>query len=466
MPAGNLVGILGGKMAKGKDTAFFCNECGYETSKWMGQCPICHSWNSFSEGLKIEKSASRKDSGIPASAPMLMKDISVDDETRIMSGCKELDRVLGGGLVQGSLILVGGDPGIGKSTLLLQSCGRYCKSGKNVLYVSGEESLRQVKLRSDRLEDSSPDLCLLCETDLARIERHIKDKKPDIVVIDSIQTMYCDSVASAPGSVSQVREATAVLLQLSKGLGITIFLVGHVTKEGQVAGPRVLEHMVDTVLYFEGERTASYRILRAVKNRFGSTDEIGVFEMRSGGLKEVENPSEFLLTGRPTGISGSIVTCCMEGSRPVLLEIQALISRTNFGNPRRSGNGVDYNRMNLLVAVLEKRLGLPLYECDAYLNVTGGMKISEPAMDVGIAAAIISSFRDLAIDERTILFGEIGLTGEIRSVSGSQQRINEASKLGFTKCILPAVSLKGLEIPKDMVCVGVNNVYDLMSALT
>lgn len=453
-------------MAKGKDTAFFCSECGFESAKWQGQCPVCHTWNSFVEAPKSERKAGRRESSLSSSAPVLIKEVSTDSEDRVMSGYKELDRVLGGGLVQGSLILVGGDPGIGKSTLLLQACGKYCSVGKNVLYISGEESLRQVKLRSDRLEDSSSELWLLCETDLGRIEGHIKDRKPDIVVIDSIQTMYCDSVSSAPGSVAQIREATAVLLQLSKGLGITIFLVGHVTKEGMVAGPRVLEHMVDTVLYFEGERTAAYRILRAVKNRFGSTDEIGVFEMRSGGLKEVENPSEFLLTGRPTGISGSVVTCCMEGTRPVLLEIQALISRTNFGNPRRSGNGVDYNRMNLLVAVLEKRLGLPLYECDAYVNVTGGMKVAEPAMDMGIAAAIISSFRDIVVGERTILFGEIGLTGEIRSVSGSQQRINEASKLGFTKCILPEVSLKGLELPDGMTCVGVKNVYELMSALT
>jgi DNA repair protein RadA/Sms len=394
-----------------------------------------------------------------------MKDIKTDDDERVLSGYKELDRVLGGGLVRGSLVLVGGDPGIGKSTLLLQACGRYIKGGQSVLYVSGEESLRQIKLRSDRLKDSDDMLSLLCETDLGIIEEQIKENKPDIVVIDSIQTMYCEQASSLPGSVSQIRESTATLLRLGKSLGITIFLVGHVTKEGLVAGPKILEHMVDTVLYFEGERSASYRILRAVKNRFGSTDEIGVFEMGGEGLSEVENPSEFLLSGRPTGVSGSVVTASMEGTRPVLLEIQALVSKTNFGNPRRSGNGVDSGRMNLLVAVLEKRLGLPLYEFDAYLNVTGGMKVAEPAMDVGIAAAIISSFRDVVVDSKTILFGEIGLTGEIRSVSGSQQRINEASKLGFNRCVLPAVSLKGLNIPSGMNCIGVNNVYELMSAL-
>ena len=446
-----------------KDSAFFCSECGYESSKWQGQCPSCRAWNTFVEAPKEAKT--KKRSAAVSSLPVLMKDIKTDDDERVLSGYKELDRVLGGGLVRGSLVLVGGDPGIGKSTLLLQACGRYIKGGQSVLYVSGEESLRQIKLRSDRLKDSDDILSLLCETDLGIIEEQIKENKPDIVVIDSIQTMYCEQASSLPGSVSQIRESTATLLRLGKSLGITIFLVGHVTKEGLVAGPKILEHMVDTVLYFEGERSASYRILRAVKNRFGSTDEIGVFEMGGEGLSEVENPSEFLLSGRPTGVSGSVVTASMEGTRPVLLEIQALVSKTNFGNPRRSGNGVDSGRMNLLVAVLEKRLGLPLYEFDAYLNVTGGMKVAEPAMDVGIAAAIISSFRDVVVDSKTILFGEIGLTGEIRSVSGSQQRINEASKLGFNRCVLPAVSLKGLNIPSGMNCIGVNNVYELMSAL-
>ncbi|MBQ3967295.1 MAG: DNA repair protein RadA [Lachnospiraceae bacterium] len=446
-----------------KDSAFFCSECGYESSKWQGQCPSCRAWNTFVEAPKEAKT--KKRSAAVSSLPVLMKDIKTDDDERVLSGYKELDRVLGGGLVRGSLVLVGGDPGIGKSTLLLQACGRYIKGGQSVLYVSGEESLRQIKLRSDRLKDSDDMLSLLCETDLGIIEEQIKENKPDIVVIDSIQTMYCEQASSLPGSVSQIRESTATLLRLGKSLGITIFLVGHVTKEGLVAGPKILEHMVDTVLYFEGERSASYRILRAVKNRFGSTDEIGVFEMGGEGLSEVENPSEFLLSGRPTGVSGSVVTASMEGTRPVLLEIQALVSKTNFGNPRRSGNGVDSGRMNLLVAVLEKRLGLPLYEFDAYLNVTGGMKVAEPAMDVGIAAAIISSFRDVVVDSKTILFGEIGLTGEIRSVSGSQQRINEASKLGFNRCVLPAVSLKGLNIPSGMNCIGVNNVYELMSAL-
>ena len=446
-----------------KDSAFFCSECGYESSKWQGQCPSCRAWNTFVEAPKEAKT--KKRSAAVSSLPVLMKDIKTDDDERVLSGYKELDRVLGGGLVRGSLVLVGGDPGIGKSILLLQACGRYIKGGQSVLYVSGEESLRQIKLRSDRLKDSDDMLMLLCETDLGIIEEQIKEKKPDIVVIDSIQTMYCEQASSLPGSVSQIRESTATLLRLGKSLGITIFLVGHVTKEGLVAGPKILEHMVDTVLYFEGERSASYRILRAVKNRFGSTDEIGVFEMGGEGLSEVENPSEFLLSGRPTGVSGSVVTASMEGTRPVLLEIQALVSKTNFGNPRRSGNGVDSGRMNLLLAVLEKRLGLPLYEFDAYLNVTGGMKVAEPAMDVGIAAAIISSFRDVVVDSKTILFGEIGLTGEIRSVSGSQQRINEASKLGFNRCVLPAVSLKGLNIPSGMNCIGVNNVYELMSAL-
>jgi DNA repair protein RadA/Sms len=455
-------------MAKAKETAFFCSSCGCETSKWQGQCPACHEWNTLVEAPKKEKSlhGDRFLNTGQEMHPVLLREVSTAQEERILCHNQELDRVLGGGIVPGSLILVGGDPGIGKSTLLLQTCGRLAADGQKVLYISGEESLKQIKLRADRLGTFQGDLSLLCETSLSRIEDVIRREQPDIVVIDSIQTMYREDIASAPGSIAQVRESTNVLLQISKGLGVSIFLVGHVTKEGVVAGPRVLEHMVDTVLYFEGERSASYRILRAVKNRFGSTDEIGVFEMRSNGLSEVVNPSELMLTGRPKGVSGSVVTCCMEGTRPVLLEIQALVCKTSFGMPRRSSTGVDYNRMNLLLAILEKRLGFPLYEYDAYVNVTGGMRVGEPAMDMGFVAALISSFRDLVVDEHTIVFGEVGLAGEIRGVSASAQRVHEAAKLGFARCILPKVSLDALEVPQGIRCIGVNNVYELMQALT
>lgn len=453
-------------MAK-KDTAFYCSSCGCETSKWQGQCPACREWNTLVEAPKKEKKihTDRFQSLAPAAVPVHLKDVSTEREERISCQNQELDRVLGGGIVPGSLILVGGDPGIGKSTLLLQTCGRLSEQGRKILYISGEESLKQIKLRADRLGEFHGALSLLCETNLDRIEEVIREQQPEIVVIDSIQTMYREDVPSAPGSIAQVRESTNILLQISKGLGISVFLVGHVTKEGVVAGPRVLEHMVDTVLYFEGERSASYRILRAVKNRFGSTDEIGVFEMRSDGLSEVANPSEFMLTGRPKGVSGSVVTCCMEGTRPVLLEIQALVCKTSFGMPRRSSTGMDYNRMNLLLAILEKRLGFPLYEYDAYVNVTGGMRVGEPAMDMGFVASMISSFRDLVVDEKTIVFGEIGLAGEVRGVSASAQRVHEAAKLGFTRCILPRVSLEGMETVENIRCIGVGNVYELMQAL-
>lgn len=454
-------------MAKARDTAFYCSSCGCETLKWQGQCPACHEWNTLVEAPRKDRKVhtDRFSALVPEAVPVLLREVSTEHEERISCRNQELDRVLGGGIVPGSLILVGGDPGIGKSTLLLQTCGKLSEQGQKVLYISGEESLKQIKLRADRLGEFHGALSLLCETNLNRIEEVIRQTQPQIVVIDSIQTMYREDVSSAPGSVAQVRESTNILLQMSKGLGISIFLVGHVTKEGVVAGPRVLEHMVDTVLYFEGERSASYRILRAVKNRFGSTDEIGVFEMRQNGLSEVANPSEFMLTGRPKGVSGSVVTCCMEGTRPVLLEIQALVCKTSFGMPRRSSTGVDYNRMNLLLAILEKRLGFPLYEYDAYVNVTGGMRVGEPAMDMGFVASLISSFRELVVDEKTIVFGEVGLAGEVRGVSASAQRVHEAAKLGFTRCILPRVSLEGMEIPEDIQCIGISSVYELMQAL-
>ena len=382
---------------------------------------------------------------------------------------KELDRVLGGGIVRGSLILVGGDPGIGKSTLLLQVC-KNLSDDKNVLYISGEESLKQIKLRAMRLGEFKNPVSMLCETDLDVIKESIKEYKPDVVVVDSIQTMYNAEVGSAPGSVSQVRESTNVLMQLAKGMQITIFIVGHVTKEGVVAGPRVLEHMVDTVLYFEGDRYASYRILRGVKNRFGSTNEIGVFEMRETGLMEVSNPSEYMLSGMPEGASGSVIACSIEGTRPILVEIQALVSRTNFGIPRRTAAGTDYNRVNLLMAVLEKRAGLQIGDCDAYVNIAGGMKITEPAMDLGIVMSVASSYKNKVIDNSTVVFGEVGLAGEVRSVSLAKERIAEAQKLGFKKCIIPKSSLEALDNSfvknlKGIELIGIRNVAEAIALI-
>lgn len=452
-------------MAKARTTAFFCKECGYESAKWLGQCPGCKEWNTFVEEPIAKKTpagltpVSRKDV-----VPTVLSSISLEDEKRAGTGYAELDRVLGGGIVRGSLVLVGGDPGIGKSTLLLQVCQNLA-TGLKVLYISGEESLRQIKLRADRIGSFSDNMNLLCETNLETIDGVIRNMMPDVVVIDSIQTMYCENVASAPGSVSQVRESTNVLMQLAKGLNVSIFIVGHVTKEGQVAGPRMLEHMVDTVLYFEGDRHASYRIIRAVKNRFGSTNEIGVFEMRENGLNEVTNPSEFMLDGRPKGASGSVVTCLMEGTRPMLVEIQALVCQSNFGLPRRTSAGADINRFNLLMAVLEKRNGLHLSGCDAYLNIAGGIKISEPALDLGVIYAIMSSYKNSPVDSNTIVFGEVGLAGEVRAVSNAAGRVNEAIKLGFDTCILPSVCLKGIKDDGKIKLIGISTISQLADLL-
>ncbi len=391
--------------------------------------------------------------------------VRTDTEERTRTGIKELDRVLGGGIVPGSLVLVGGDPGIGKSTLLLQVCQRLSARKLKILYISGEESLKQIKLRANRMGEFTEELLLLCETNIEIIRSVIEKQKPALVVIDSIQTMYSEEVGSAPGSVSQVREATNIFMQIAKGMGISIFIVGHVTKEGTVAGPRVLEHMVDTVLYFEGDRHASYRILRGVKNRFGSTNEIGVFEMRQDGLREVENPSEFMLNGRPEHASGSVVACSMEGTRPILLEIQALVCRSNFGMPRRTAAGTDYNRVNLLMAVLEKRLGLPLSSYDAYVNIAGGIRINEPAVDLGIVMALVSSYKNRPVSEDVLVFGEVGLSGEVRAVNMPEQRVSEAKKLGFRTCILPAVSVdavKNIQGIKVMGVRSINEAIDLM----
>ena len=453
-------------MAKAKSsTVFFCGECGYESTKWMGQCPACKQWNTFTEEKVVTHHGSTRGNVKSDNRPRLLSEIDTTSEERIHINIAELDRVLGGGIVPGSLVLVGGDPGIGKSTLLLQVCKNLSDSGHDVLYVSGEESLAQIKMRSKRIGDTFDKLSIFAETNLSLIETTIRNSKPEVVVIDSIQTMFSEDISSAPGSVSQVREATNIFLQLAKGMNISIFIVGHVTKEGTVAGPRVLEHMVDTVLYFEGDRFASYRVLRAVKNRFGSTNEIGVFEMRSEGLIEVKNPSEYMLAGRPRDAKGSVVICSMEGTRPILLEIQALVCRTSFGIPRRQATGTDYNRVNLLMAVLEKKMGLTLSDCDAYVNVTGGMKIQEPGADLGIAMAIVSSFRNAQIDEHTLVFGEIGLSGEIRSVSNAEQRVTEAIKLGFTRVILPKSSLDVMQIKTDIELVGVSTLEDALKLI-
>jgi DNA repair protein RadA/Sms len=393
-----------------------------------------------------------------------LSQVSADDHTRLRTGIKELDRVLGGGIVPGSLVLVGGDPGIGKSTLLLQVC-KSLSANKNILYISGEESLAQIKLRANRMGKFTENLKLLCETNLETIRTVIESQRPELVIIDSIQTMYSEEVSSAPGSVSQVRESTNVFMQLAKGLGISIFIVGHVTKEGTVAGPRVLEHMVDTVLYFEGDRHASYRILRGVKNRFGSTNEIGVFEMRQNGLAEVENPSEYMLSGKPENASGSVVACSMEGTRPILIEIQALVCRSNFGLPRRTAAGTDYNRVNLLMAVLEKRIGLPLSEYDAYVNIAGGIKMNEPAIDLGIIMALVSSYKNRPIDEKMLVFGEVGLSGEVRAVNMPEQRVTEAKKLGFETCILPMVSMGMVKQIKGIKIVGVKTINDAINLI-
>ncbi|MBO6163708.1 MAG: DNA repair protein RadA [Lachnospiraceae bacterium] len=454
-------------MAKARDTAFFCIECGYESAKWQGQCPACKAWNTLVEAPKAGKKE-RKVSGGGVRmkvAPVPLSSIEMKEEARFSSGFSELDNVLGGGIVPASLLLVGGDPGIGKSTILLQVCRHVSAAGRKVLYISGEESLRQIKLRALRMGEFTEDLSFLSATNLDDIAETLRERLPAVAVIDSIQTMYREDVESAPGSVGQIRECTSLLLQLAKGLGVTIFIVGHVTKEGTVAGPRMLEHMVDTVLYFEGDRSAAYRIIRGVKNRFGSTNEIGVFEMAEEGLREVKNPSEFMLEGRPLGASGSVVACAMEGSRPVMLEIQALVCRTNFGNPRRTAAGADYNRVNLLMAVLEKRMGRHLSECDAYVNIAGGMRISEPSLDLAIVLAIDSSYRDIPAGDKTLVFGEVGLAGEVRGVSQAERRVNEAKKLGFTRVILPKSNADALRKMEDIELIGVRNVREAVAAL-
>ena len=462
-------------MAKSRTTAFFCKECGYESAKWSGQCPSCKAWNTFVEepvvkeknvkGIVNINAKYHETAGVKKAAPVRLSSVTAADTDRIKTDICELDRVLGGGIVEASLVLVGGDPGIGKSTLLLQMCYNLAKNGNSVLYISGEESLGQIKLRAQRVGEASDNLMVLCETSLDTIENVLENVKPQIVVIDSIQTMYREEVGAAPGSVSQVRETTAVLMQLAKGLNISIFIVGHVTKEGVVAGPRMLEHMVDTVLYFEGDKNAAYRILRSVKNRFGSTNEIGVFEMRQEGLAEVANPSEYMLTGRPEEASGSVVVCLLEGTRPILVEIQALVCDSKFGMPRRTANGIDYNRLTLLIAVLEKKAGMMLGNQDVYLNVVGGIRINEPALDLGIILAAASSFKNISIPKGVVAIGEVGLTGEVRMVNLIEKRLKEAEKLGFKKCIIPENNKKLLKEKYNLDIIGVKNVIEAMRAI-
>ncbi len=453
--------------AKSK-TVFYCTECGNETPKWAGQCPACRAWNTLVERPAEAKKKPSGTSGaavrVAVSHPRPISHIEMTDEIRFNTGMSELDRVLGGGAVKGSLVLVGGAPGIGKSTLMLQICDSLCQFAK-VLYVSGEESERQIKLRADRLNVRGSNLFLLAETDLEHVVDAVHELKPDVLIADSIQTLYNGDLTSAPGSIGQVKDCTMTLMQLAKGEGITVFVIGHVNKEGSIAGPKVLEHMVDCVLYFEGEQHNSYRILRAAKNRFGATNEIGVFDMGDNGLEEVPNPSETLLSGRPLDAPGTCVTCVMEGIRPVLAEVQALLTPTSYGNPRRASNGFDYNRAMMLLAVLEKRGGLLLGNCDAYINVIGGLSLDEPAADLALLLALASSFRDKQVPGDLVAIGEVGLTGELRAVNALSQRLSEVHRLGFTKCIIPSKNSGKLNAPSGLQLIGVRNIREALAVI-
>ncbi|KAF0221347.1 MAG: DNA repair protein [Geobacteraceae bacterium] len=444
-------------------TLYSCQKCGYQSAKWLGRCPDCDSWNSLVEEIQFKSGSTAGDSGSSA-APVPISQVAGEVETRLPCGISEFDRVLGGGLVAGSLVLIGGDPGIGKSTLLLQVMNHLAKSVGNVLYVSGEESAQQIRLRGSRMGVNERELYLLAETALEKIITHVHRLKPHVLVVDSIQTMFTSALESAPGSVSQVRESAGRLMMLAKGSGTPVFLVGHVTKDGAIAGPRVLEHMVDTVLYFEGDTGHPFRILRAVKNRFGSTNEIGVFEMKEGGLCEVKNPSELFLSERPLGVSGSVVVATMEGSRPLLVELQALVTGSPFGVPRRTTIGVDHNRLALLVAVLEKKVGLNLAGQDIFLNVAGGVKLNEPAADLGMVVAVASSHLDKTVNPHCIMLGEVGLAGEVRGITQPETRVKEAAKLGFDRCLLPAGNIKQVKA-KGIELVGVRSVEEALERL-
>lgn len=454
-------------MAKAKNI-YICTECGYETGKWLGQCPACREWNTMEEKLIMSEAASARSVSAASSfaKPLHLSEISTADDPRYTTGMQELDRVLGGGLVKGSVVLLGGDPGIGKSTLLLQICEHLGRT-LDILYVSGEESVRQLKLRATRLGVDSTRLQVLSENDCMTVVECVNQHKPDLIIIDSIQTMNIHELNSAPGSMVQVRECTNLLTRTAKSLEIPVFLVGHVTKDGNIAGPKTLEHMVDAVLYFEGDRNLSYRILRAVKNRFGSTNEIGVFEMAGDGLREVENPSQMLLSGRPLNVPGTCVACVMEGTRPILAEVQGLVMRTTYGNPRRMSTGFDNNRVALLLAVLEKRAGVALSGADTYVNVVGGLRLDEPAADLPVVLSLVSSMRDLPVNEGIVAFGEVGLAGELRSVTNAEGRVREAARLGMTKCILPKQCLRALNKMTDpgIQLIGVKTIKEAVAAL-
>lgn len=460
-------------MAGKVKSVYICSECGWESSKWVGKCQGCNQWNTMQEEIKSTvktSSTSYVGSSVKlssSSTPVSMRDIDTESEERYETGSKELDRVLGGGIVKGSLVLLGGDPGIGKSTILLQICNNLGNDLK-ILYVSGEESKRQIKLRADRLNVDCDSLYVITETDIEIVTQIIQNEKPDLVMIDSIQTMNHTQLSSSPGSVTQVRECTNLLMKIGKTMEIPIIIVGHVNKDGAIAGPKVLEHIVDAVLHFEGDKQMSYRILRAVKNRYGSTNEIGVFQMTNNGLSEVENPSMMLLSGRPKNVSGTCVACALEGTRPILAEIQGLVTTSGFGNPRRMSTGFDNNRMNLILAVLEKRAGFFFSNADTYINVVGGLRLDEPAVDLAVAMSLISSLKDVAILENAIAFGEIGLAGEIRGVSQAQVRISESIRLGFTKIIIPYQNLKNIkynELPQEIELVGVRNIREAFNAM-
>lgn len=456
-------------MAKSK-TVYICSECGFESAKWYGKCPGCGEWNTMNEEIKVlskeSKNINNKSSLSTVDLPTSITEINTDDEQRYHTGMKELDRVLGGGIVKGSVILLGGDPGIGKSTILLQVC-EYMSNNLKILYVSGEESKRQLKLRATRLNVNSENIFIFTQTDIETILETIRTQKPDVVIIDSIQTMSFSELSSSPGSITQVRECTNALMRIAKSLDIPVIIVGHVNKDGAIAGPKVLEHIVDAVLYFEGDRRMSYRILRAVKNRYGSTNEIGVFAMESMGLKEVKNPSMMLISERPKNVPGICVACVMEGTRPILAEIQGLATSSGFGNPRRMSTGFDYNRMSLILAILEKRAGYYFSNLDAYINVVGGLRLDEPAADLAVAMALISSLKDTVISDDILVFGEIGLAGELRAVSHAEARIIEASRLGFKKCILPIQNLRELSNANKLSInlIGVKNVRDAFASL-
>lgn len=453
-------------MASKSKTMYVCNQCSYESAKWFGQCPGCGEWNTMEETVVNPIAAKKRSVSLDRGRAVVIDEISETSEIRYDTGISEFNRVLGGGLVKGSLVLIGGDPGIGKSTILLQAC-KFLSEKKTVLYVSGEESASQIKLRASRLGVMSKNLYVLCETDAEYISELIRTDKPDVVIIDSIQTMNITDIQSSTGSVTQVRECTNLFMRTAKSLAIPIFIVGHVNKDGNIAGPKVLEHIVDTVLYFEGDKNMSYRILRAVKNRFGSTNEIGVFTMNDTGLEEVPNPSKMLLEGRPKNTSGTCVMCVMEGSRPILAEVQTLVSATGFGTPRRMTNGYDFNRMSMLIAVLEKRCGYYFANTDCYLNIIGGLKIDEPASDLSVVLALVSSLKDMILKDDVIAFGEIGLAGEIRGVSNAQQRVNEAVRMGFRKIIIPFHNFKSLpdEVKQQAEIVGVRTVRDAFTEI-